>query len=142
VTPSPSPAKVPSIPTVLWIMPYSPNCARPSSRAVMTEAAKFEPCDMTAPMRDHTAPLAKRPRRESAPHNSVLALVTPSHDLISVGIKINFQMVDVAVPMSQRGPELFCATKCCRRSKSTRKLTRLRVVIASDPRFQSLSAAL
>jgi hypothetical protein len=75
------------MPTVLRIMPYSPNCSRPSSRAVMTDAAKFEPCDMTAPMRDHTAPLAKRPRRESARHTPVMAFAAPSHDLISVGIK-------------------------------------------------------
>lgn len=87
VRPSPRPAKTPSMPTVLWTMPYWPKCSRPSSRAVMTDAAKFEPCDMTAPMRDHTAPLAKRPRRDSARHTPVMALAAPSHDLISAGIK-------------------------------------------------------
>jgi len=87
VKPSPIPAKTPNIPTVLWIMPYSPNCSRPKSLAVMTDAAKPQPCEITAPTRDQTAPLAKRPRSESAAHVSVIALVAPFHDLISVGIK-------------------------------------------------------
>jgi len=55
----------------------------------MTDAAKFEPCDMTAPMRDQTAPLANRPRSESAAHMPLIALVAQAHDLISDGIKSN-----------------------------------------------------
>ena len=55
-----------------------------------TDAAKVDPCDTIPPRRDHTAPLANRPRRESAPHSSVPALVTPFHDLISAGIKSSF----------------------------------------------------
>jgi hypothetical protein len=53
----------------------------------MTDAARFEPCDMTAPRKDQTAPLANRPRRESAAHVSRIDLAARSHDLISVGIK-------------------------------------------------------
>ncbi len=73
VTPSPRPAKTPSIPTVLWIIPYLPNCSRSNNLAVMTDAARLQPCEMTAPMRDQAAPLANRPRRESAAHTSRIA---------------------------------------------------------------------
>src|ERR1017187_360059 len=70
-------------------MPYSPNCSRPNSLAVITDAARFAPCAIPAPMRDQTAPLANRPRSESAAHMALIALVAPFHDLISVGIKSN-----------------------------------------------------
>src|SRR5580658_3849241 len=53
----------------------------------MTDAARFAPCDMNAPRSDQTAPLANRPRRESAAHMSRTALAAGSHDLISAGAK-------------------------------------------------------
>src|ERR1035438_1940447 len=54
-------------------MPNISNCSRPNSLAVMTDAARLDPCAMTAPMRDHTVRLANRPRRESAPHVVLIA---------------------------------------------------------------------
>ena len=76
-----------SMPTVLWIMPYLPNCSRPSILAVITDAARVEPCDIAAPIRDQVAPLAKRPRSESDAQMSLTALVAPVHVLASVGIR-------------------------------------------------------
>src|SRR5580700_2217091 len=87
VTPSPRPAKIPSIPTVLWSMPYAPNCPRPSRWAVTTDAAKFAPWETTAPSSDQTAPLANRPRRESAAHMARAALAAGSHDLVWAGTR-------------------------------------------------------
>jgi hypothetical protein len=89
VRPSPIPANTPHMPTVLWIMPYWPNCSRPNSLAVATEAARLDPWDMAAPTTDQTAPRVNRPRRESAVHTPLIAFVAPLHDLISVIIKNN-----------------------------------------------------
>jgi hypothetical protein len=55
----------------------------------MTDATKMDPCDMTAPMSDQTAPLANRPRSESAAHMPLIALLAPFHDRTSAGIKSN-----------------------------------------------------
>ena len=120
VKPRPIPANTPNMPTVLWIMPYSPKCSRPSIRAVMTDAAKFEPCDMSAPKRDHTAPLVNRPRSESAAHMSRIALVPPSHDLSSVGIRSNLfasesllqQSVPAEQPFRRRAHRQFFRWRC------------------------------
>ena len=68
----------------------------------MTDAAKFEPCDRTAPKKDQTAPLANRPRSESATHITLNALVAPFHDLMSVGIKSNWLASDI--DFYQRSP--------------------------------------
>jgi len=100
---------------VLWIMPYSPNCSRPKSLAVMTDAARLEPCEITAPMSDQTAPLANRPRSESAAHVRLIALVAPFHDLISVGIKSNLPAVRrryqvFLLPAYSRSPNSVCRT--------------------------------
>ena len=53
----------------------------------MTDPARLEPCEIAAPISDQTAPLAKRPRRESALQTPVMAFEAPFHDLSSAGIE-------------------------------------------------------
>ena len=60
VMPVPSPAKVPIMPMVLWIMASSPNPAFPRKRATMTMVAKPKSRAPTVPMRLQKVPRAKR----------------------------------------------------------------------------------
>jgi hypothetical protein len=56
---------------------------------VITDAASLAACAIIAPMRDQIAPLANRPRSESAVHMPLIALIALFHDPTSIGIKGN-----------------------------------------------------
>ena len=70
VIPKPSPAKIPNMPAVLWIIPSAPNPSLPRNHAQTTDAASKNPREITAPNTDQNAPTANRARSEPAGANS------------------------------------------------------------------------
>src|SRR5579883_1142021 len=81
VRPRPSPAKIPKVPTVLWIIPSWPKHCLPRKRAHTIEATRVKPREITAPATDQLTPRAKRARKEPTGAKSFRLVANHCHAL-------------------------------------------------------------